>query len=159
MELPYLFLKPFEKFKAEKIQFCAEQMLDAAPNSFTASLAGSILKNAGAEFVLIGSARERQAPKPVFSVKEKIAKTFEAGLQPILAFGESFEELEQDHSKEVLQRQMEEAASALSQDQKEGIWLLYEAPWVKRQTLDAALGAAFALRAVFRESAQEIFFS
>lgn len=138
--LPYPLLSPFvSKFQASGLQFCADEMLNAAPNSFTASIAGKMLKEAGATYALIGSREERMQNKEGFSAKDKILNALESGLVPLLAVGESWLELEDERSQEVLQAQISEALSGLPREQCAQVITLYEAPWSRRYPRDSLL--------------------
>ena len=140
--LSYPQLKPFsEKFKDSGIQFCSDEMLDPSFDSFTGSISGSMLKQSGAQFVLIGSRKERESGKKPLMAKEKIAQAIASALVPILAVGENFHEWEENQSKETLDVQLKEALADIPKEQLTRLLILYEAPWVKRIPSDVALSA------------------
>jgi triosephosphate isomerase (TIM) len=155
--LPFLFLTPFaQKFKDTGITLCAEKMLAISENSFPASIAGKMLKKAGAQSVLIGSLEERVVEKEKLSIHEKILKALESNLQPIVAIGETAQEHEEQLSKEVFSKQITESFSQLSAEQQNKLMLLYEAPWINSLVLENAYAAIPTTYSLIKEVLKEI---
>lgn len=129
---PLDYIKPLvTHFSDQTISFGADVMLPADSNSFTGSVTGLCLKELNCQFTLIGSAQERAIYTPSgVSLKNKIEKTLEQQIRPILAIGESLHDFEDNLSEKILTQLLQEALEGLTKEQLNQINILYDAPWL-----------------------------
>lgn len=112
------------------LQLGVKSMLLISPGSFTATIAGALLKEASANFVLIGSFSERTLQgSDQSSLIAKIQAAVEEGVAPILCIGETWEQYESEQSEAVLKEQLADIAPFANAN---GFKLVYEAPWLQQ---------------------------
>lgn len=116
--------------KGSKIQCGSQNICDQDKGAFTGELAGSMLKDLGCEFAIIGHSERRSL---YGESDELIAKRFaaarRAGIKPIFCIGETLAEREKGITNEVCARQIDavialEGVKALA----DGV-LAYEPVW------------------------------
>ncbi len=106
-------------------------MASIAPGSFTAPIAGKMLKQLGAQFVLLGTAYSRQlSDRDPETIRQKILKAIDAGLVPILCIGETIKDFENGRSEEVLRKQLSESLKDFTEREWKVLQIIYEAPWI-----------------------------
>lgn len=137
--VPYSFLDPLTKQLAPEITVGAEMMLNTDEEAFTQTVAGKMLKDAGAKFVLIGDVDERRVYNPnAATISSKIVNALENGIRPIVCIGETLEQFHAEQSREVLQNELFESLGELTFEQLQGLHILYDAPWINRTPWEAA---------------------
>jgi triosephosphate isomerase (TIM) len=98
--------------------------------AFTGEISAGMLKEAGAEYVIIGhSERRRLFHETDETVNRKLIAALGAGLCPIVCIGETLEEREADQTLAVLDRQIKTGLDGLSGDQVATLVLAYEPVW------------------------------
>jgi triosephosphate isomerase len=98
--------------------------------AFTGAVSAEMLREAGAEYVIIGhSERRRMFGDTDQIVNRKLGAALLAKLTPIVCIGETIEEREADQTLEVLDRQIKEGLDALSSDQVAALVIAYEPVW------------------------------
>jgi triosephosphate isomerase (TIM) len=98
--------------------------------AFTGEISAGMLKEAGAEYVIIGhSERRRLFHETDEAVDRKVIAALGAGLCPIVCIGETLEEREAGQTLAVLDRQLKAGLDGLSGDQVGGLVLAYEPVW------------------------------
>ena len=98
--------------------------------AFTGEVSAEMLREAGAEYVIIGhSERRRLFHESDETVNRKLAAALSAKLTPIVCIGETLEERERDETLAVLDRQMKQGLDRLTGDQVAGLVLAYEPVW------------------------------
>jgi triosephosphate isomerase len=98
--------------------------------AFTGEVSAPMIKEAGAEFVIIGhSERRRLFWETDTTVNRKLIAAIGAGLVPIVCVGETLEEREGDHTLAVLDRQVREGLDGLTADQVADLVVAYEPVW------------------------------
>ncbi|HEY7056742.1 MAG TPA: triose-phosphate isomerase, partial [Vicinamibacterales bacterium] len=86
--------------------------------AFTGEVSAAMLKEAGAEYVIIGhSERRRLFGDTDQAVNRKLLAAVAAQLTPIVCIGESLEERERNETLAVLDRQIKDGLDGLSGDQ------------------------------------------
>jgi triosephosphate isomerase len=89
-----------------------------------------MLKEAGAEYVIIGhSERRRLFGETDQTVNRKLLASLAAQLTPIVCIGETLEERERGDTLTVLDRQVTQGFDSLSADQIAGLVIAYEPVW------------------------------
>ncbi|NIO00881.1 MAG: triose-phosphate isomerase [Candidatus Latescibacteria bacterium] len=98
--------------------------------AFTGEISGPMIRDAGAEYALIGHSERRH----VFgendeTVARKLMATFASGLRPILCVGETLEEREAGEAESTVEKQLRSALSALSRENVKRLVIAYEPVW------------------------------
>ena len=98
--------------------------------AFTGEISAGMLKEAGAEFVIIGhSERRRLFHETDETVNLKLMAALGAQLTPIVCIGETLEERERDETLTVLDRQIKAGFDGLTGDQIASLVIAYEPVW------------------------------
>jgi triosephosphate isomerase len=97
---------------------------------FTGEVSGPMIKDAGAEYVIVGhSERRRLFGETDAMVNRKILAAMAAELTPIVCIGETLEERERNQTLAVLDRQIKEGLDRLSGEQVNDLVIAYEPVW------------------------------
>jgi triosephosphate isomerase len=98
--------------------------------AFTGEISAGMLKEAGAEYVIIGhSERRRLFGETDQTVNRKLVAALGASLTPIVCIGETLEEREADQTLPVLDRQIKDGLDGLTADQAVSLVIAYEPVW------------------------------
>ncbi len=98
--------------------------------AFTGEVSGPMIKEAGAEYVIIGhSERRRLFGDTDAIVNRKVVAAMAASLTPIVCIGETLEERERGETFEVLDRQIKDGLDALAAEQVAELVVAYEPVW------------------------------
>jgi triosephosphate isomerase len=98
--------------------------------AFTGEISAGMLREAGAEYVIIGhSERRRLFGETDQSVNRKLVAALGAGLTPIVCIGETLEEREAEQTLPVLDRQIKDGLDGLTADQVVSLVIAYEPVW------------------------------
>ena len=98
--------------------------------AFTGETSAGMLKEAGAEYVIIGhSERRRLFGETDQSVNRKLVAALGASLTPIVCIGETLEEREAEQTLPVLDRQIKDGLDGLTADQLVSLVIAYEPVW------------------------------
>lgn len=108
----------------------AQNMNDASEGAFTGEIAGKMLKDAGAEFVLLGHSERRRFFKESNDfINKKVKRAILDGIRPVLCVGETLEQREQEQTQEVLKEQICNCLSGISSNDLKNLILAYEPVW------------------------------
>jgi triosephosphate isomerase len=124
--------------------------------AFTGEVSAIMLREAGAEYVIIGhSERRRLFQETDQSVNRRLIAALGASLTPIVCIGETLEEREADQTLPVLDRQIKDGLDGLNGDQVSGLVIAYEPVWAigtgRNATPDQAGEAHAHIRARIRQ--------
>jgi len=98
--------------------------------AFTGEISAAMLKEAGADYVIIGhSERRRLFHETDETVNRKLIAALGANLIPIVCIGETLEERERNETLAVLDRQIKAGLDSLTGDQVAGLVIAYEPVW------------------------------
>ncbi len=98
--------------------------------AFTGEVSAAMLKEAGAEYVIIGhSERRRLFGDTDETVNRKLGAAVQARLTPIVCIGETLEERDSNRTLDVLDRQIKNGLDGLTADQIAGLVIAYEPVW------------------------------
>ena len=98
--------------------------------AYTGEISAGMLKEAGAEYVIIGhSERRRLFHETDETVNRKLMAALAAQLTPIVCIGETLEEREGDQTLPVLDRQIKAGLDGLTGDQVASLVVAYEPVW------------------------------
>lgn len=116
--------------KESLVEIGAQNVHDQEKGAFTGEVAVSLVKEAGASFVLLGHSERRHLfhEEGAF-IARKVKSVLAHQIQPILCIGETLEERERGLTKEVLQKQLLEGLEGLSSQELLKMVLAYEPVW------------------------------
>ncbi len=98
--------------------------------AFTGEISAGMLKEAGAEYVIIGhSERRRLFGETDATVNRKLVTALGAELTPIVCIGETLEERERNETTAVLDRQLKAGLDGLTGAQVGSLVIAYEPVW------------------------------
>jgi triosephosphate isomerase len=98
--------------------------------AFTGEVSGAMIKEAGAEYAIIGhSERRRLFGETDETVKRKTVAALATDLTPIMCVGETLEEREKGEMLAVLDRQVRDGLAGLTGEQVASLVLAYEPVW------------------------------
>lgn len=107
------------------------QNVSASKNgATTGEISAEQLKSIGCKYCLVGhSERRKDQNEDSNIILEKIKRLLENGIIPVLCIGESFEEKENDITKDVVGKEIIEVFSNLDKTQIQKIIIAYEPIW------------------------------
>ena len=129
--------------KQTRLVIGAQNMHDAREGAFTGEIAGLMLKEAGAAFVILGhSERRRLFHETDAMIHRKVVRALQDDIQPILCVGETLEERNAGRAEQVLQTQIRSALEGISAEDAARMIIAYEPVWAigtgKAATADMA---------------------
>ena len=98
--------------------------------AFTGEISGSMAREAGAHYALVGHSERRHVFRESDEeTGKKVTACFRAGLTPILCVGEKLEERESGETDIVVLRQLRAGLSGLDKSQVAHVLIAYEPVW------------------------------
>ncbi len=126
--------------------------------AFTGEISAAMLKEAGAEYVVIGhSERRRLFGETDATVNRRLIAALGAELTPIVCIGETLDEREENQTLVVLDRQIKEDLDGLTGDQVASLVLAYEPIWAIGTGRNATPGQAGEAHAHIRSRLRQWF--
>ena len=131
LAVPYTSIAPAAKVaKGTEVVIGAQNMNDAREGAFTGEIAALMLKEAGAEFVLLGhSERRHKFHETDAFIGRKVVRALQDDLIPVLCVGETAKEREAGKTEEVLKEQLETCLEGVPKEEAEKVILAYEPVW------------------------------
>lgn len=128
---PFTAIKPLaDAAKDTNIHVGAQNMNDASEGAFTGEIAAVMLKEAGAQFVILGhSERRRIFNESNELIKKKLQRALLEQLQPILCIGEDLKERQDGKTQEILSTQLRECLAEQDSEQVAKLIIAYEPVW------------------------------
>lgn len=147
-----------DKAKSTKVIIGAQNMNDATEGAFTGEVAASMLKDAGAQFVIVGHSERRR----VFSesnafINRKVKRALASGIRPLLCIGETYDERENKQTEQVLKKQLTECLEGIKAEEVGRLIVAYEPVWAIGTGKPATPEIAEQVQAFCRESLEELF--
>jgi len=119
-----------EAARNSSIGVAAQDLFWEREGAFTGEVSAPMIKEAGAEYVIIGhSERRRLFGETDATVNRKIVAAVGANLTSIVCIGETLEERERDETPAILDRQIKEGLDRLTSEQVAGLVIAYEPVW------------------------------
>ncbi len=98
--------------------------------AFTGALSAGMIREAGAEYVIIGHSERRTLfGETDATVNRKIAAAFAGGLVPIVCIGETLDQRDRQETFDVLDRQIKQGLDGVSGEQLGQLVIAYEPVW------------------------------
>jgi triosephosphate isomerase len=119
-----------EAARASNVGVAGQNMHWEREGAFTGEVSAGMLKEAGAEYVILGhSERRRLFHESDETVNRKLLAALGAGLTAIVCIGETLEEREGNKTLDVLDRQIKAGLDGLTGDQVASLVVAYEPVW------------------------------
>jgi len=119
-----------EAARNSNIGIAAQNLHWEREGAFTGEASAPMLKEAGAEYVIIGhSERRRYFQETDALVSRKIVAALQAELTPIVCVGETLEERERGETLAILDRQVKDGLDQLTGSQVAELVVAYEPVW------------------------------
>lgn len=150
LAVPYTLIHPVSKELVDtEILVGAQNMNDANEGAFTGEIAGKMLVDAGAKFVIIGHSERRSLFQESDEwINKKIKRALKDGLIPILCIGETLNERQEEATSAVLKKQLEQGLAGITEEEMKKVMIAYEPVW--------AIGSNSAATATIAEKTIEI---
>jgi triosephosphate isomerase len=104
---PFVYVSALARLSDEALSVGGQNVFYEDNGAFTGEISSAMLKDLGAEYVIIGhSERRKYFGETDETVNKKIKKALEAGLKIIFCIGETAEERDAGRKNEVLERQI-----------------------------------------------------
>lgn len=119
-----------EALRNSNVGIAAQDMYWEREGAFTGEVSPAMIKEAGAEYVIIGhSERRRLFSETDAFVNRKLIAAYAAGLWPIVCIGETLEERERNETTPVLDHQLKFGLDAITAEQVGDLVIAYEPVW------------------------------
>jgi triosephosphate isomerase (TIM) len=151
---PFVHIHALASLSAGKKAFAigAQDCSAFEAGAYTGEVAASMIKSAGAEYVLVGHSERRQYHGETELIcQEKIKRALEAGLKPIYCIGELKEQRVAGTFEAVIINQLQGALQALSTTEMQQLVLAYEPVWAIGTGLTASPEQAQEVHALIRK--------
>ena len=128
---PFTALRPVaEAAHASTIGVAGQNLHWERQGAFTGEVSAPMLKEAGAEYVIIGHSERRQLfGETDETVNRKLASAVAAQLTPIVCIGETLAQRDGNETLAVLDRQIKQGLDGLTADQIAALVVAYEPVW------------------------------
>lgn len=127
---PFVHIESFKKGLGKKIKVGAQNMFWKKEGAFTGEISPVMIKNLGADYVIIGhSERRKYFCETGEEVNLKIIEALKIGLRPIICIGESAIEKDMHETMNVITRQLSDALSGINRSKIENVVIVYEPVW------------------------------
>lgn len=138
------------------IRIGAQNVAWAESGAFTGEISAAMLKEAGAEYVIIGhSERRAMFGETDETVNKRLKTALKAGLKPIVCVGETLAQREACDTEKVLAAQVRGLAAGIEKEDAVAITIAYEPVWAigtgKTATVEVAQQAISFIRKVWAE--------
>ena len=150
-----------QSVKGTNIHVGAQNVAWAESGAFTGEISASMLKDVGAEYVIIGhSERRAMFGETDATVNKRLVTALKAELKPIVCIGETLDERENGKTEEVLARQVKGFAEGLTAEDMAKVVVAYEPVWAigtgKTATTEVAVETVKFVRSVLVELFGEV---
>lgn len=117
-------------FKDTRISIGAQNLHSAPGGAYTGEISGTMLKDAGVKYVIVGhSERRLQCGETDTVVNQKVRAAIGAGLYPIVCIGETGEQRKLGLTEEVVALQLKSALAGVPADKLRHVVIAYEPVW------------------------------
>jgi len=145
-----------EALRHDNVGVAAQDLHWQAEGAFTGEISAGMIKEAGAEYVIIGHSERRTLfGETDASVSRKTKAAMAAGLTPIVCIGETLDARDRDETTAVLDRQIRDGLEGLTAEQVAALVVAYEPVWAigtgRNATPEQAADAHVHIRGRLRE--------
>ncbi len=125
---PAVFLSDLAKIVGERLKLGGQDSFWETAGAYTGALGPTMLRNAGASYVLIGHSERRRLGEGDGVLNRKLRRALEIGLKPILCVGEEVRDAEGNYLQ-TLKTQVEEGLRGLPKKMLTELVIAYEPVW------------------------------
>src|SRR5687767_3312126 len=119
-----------EAARNSNVVIAAQDLYWEREGAFTGEVSASMLREAGAEYVIVGHSERRTLfGETDATVNRKVTAAFAAGLTPIACIGETLDQRERNETFDVLDRQIKQGLDHVTGDQIGQLVIAYEPVW------------------------------
>ena len=119
-----------EAARNTNVSVSAQNMSPEREGAFTGEVSGSMIKEAGAEYVIIGHSERRTLfGEADATVNRKTIAAIAMELTPLVCIGETLDQRERNETFDVLDRQVKAGFDSLTGDQIAALVIAYEPVW------------------------------
>ena len=119
-----------EAARNSTILVSAQNMFWEREGAFTGEISAPMIKETGAEYVIIGHSERRTLfGETDVTVNRKVLAALAASLVPIVCIGETLDERDRNETLDVIDRQIKGGLDSLAGDQVAAIVIAYEPVW------------------------------
>ena len=119
-----------EAARNSRVGVAAQNMSWEREGAFTGEVSAAMIKEAGAEYVIIGHSERRTLfGETDATVNRKVLAAIAGSLTPIVCIGETLEQRERNETLDVLDRQIKGGLDGVTGDQIATIVMAYEPVW------------------------------
>ena len=119
-----------EAARNSNVAIAAQDMYWEREGAFTGAISASMIREAGAEYVILGHSERRTLfGETDATVNRKVVAALAAELAPIVCIGETLEQREANDTLAVLDRQVRKGLEGLRPDQVGQLIVAYEPVW------------------------------
>jgi len=158
LAVPFTAIFPLSELAAQsQVKIGGQNMNDASEGAFTGEIAGKMLKEAGASFVLLGHSERRKFYRETNQgVNKKLTRALEVGLRPVVCVGETEQERDQGRQFPVVEMQLKECLNAIPPELLHQLVIAYEPVWAIGTGKTATAEIAQEMHAFCRETLRKI---
>lgn len=129
--VPFTCIEKVKKLvKGSKIKVGAQNVAWADKGAFTGEISAAMLKEVGAEYVIIGHSERRQYfGETDKSVNMRLMQALKNELKPIVCVGETLDERNGGKTETVLRAQLEGGLEGISAEDMKNVVIAYEPVW------------------------------
>lgn len=147
-----------EAVKGSSIKVAAQNMHFEEKGAFTGEVSGSMLKELGIDYVIIGHSERREYfAETNETVNKKAHAAFKYGITPIICVGESLQQREQGVTADHIRYQVKVGLLGLSADQVKKLVIAYEPIWAIGTGKTATNEQANEVCATIRQTVKELY--
>jgi triosephosphate isomerase len=126
---PFQYIEPLKKsYSGNKIFFGAQDVFWEKEGAYTGEISTSMIKDAGARFVIVGHSERRTLGETNEDVSQKVLTSLKAGLHVILCVGEAKRDSDGSYLKE-LSEQIKESLQEVPKNITSKLIIAYEPLW------------------------------
>lgn len=119
-----------QKLVSTNIKFGAQNLSTQKSGAMTGEISNVMIKDLGAEYVLVGHSERRQNFKETNEqINKKLINALSVNLKAILCVGETKTEKNTKKTRQVIQKQLELALSDIYENELNNIIIAYEPVW------------------------------
>jgi len=119
-----------EALRGSNVALAGQNLYWEREGPFTGEVSAPMLREAGAELVIIGHSERRTLfGETDASVNRKIGAAFSGGLTPIVCIGETLDQRDRNETLDVLDRQIKAGLDGVTAEQLGRLVLAYEPVW------------------------------
>lgn len=116
--------------KGSSIKVGAQNMHYESDGAFTGEISADMLKSVGCEYVILGHSERRTLfGESDEMINKKVKKALSSGLKPIFCVGETLEERESNLTEKVVEKQVKNGLSGISESELSELIIAYEPVW------------------------------